>query len=93
MFGSGSYYVSGKDPIVYSRLKAGTTPPKFTSNENKENSVSVQHREYIGDVLGSQDFRIQEFALNPGAVGTFPWLSKLAVNFKCYCFKRTNIRI
>jgi len=50
--------------------------------------IELVHREFIQDVTGTVDFlnAIQK-QINPGLAGTFPWLSRLAINFEEYQFK------
>lgn len=52
----------------------------------------VVHREYIADVIGSNDdpsvFKVDGYPVNPGQATTFPWLSKLAVNYESYRFNK-----
>ena len=60
----------------------------------------VRHREYLGDVISSSTsgaFSINSYALNPGNVLAFPWLSVIAQNFDQWkpngvviCFKSTS---
>jgi len=46
----------------------------------------VTQDEYIQDLNGSTAFATTAFPLNPGQVGTFPWLSKQAQLFEKYRF-------
>lgn len=52
----------------------------------------VTHREYIQDILAANSapsaFQATQFALNPGQVATFPWLSSVAKNFESYRFRK-----
>lgn len=52
-------------------------------------SLVVRHREYLGNVITgpTSEFTIQEYDLNPGLTGTFPWLSQIATGFEEYEFK------
>jgi len=51
-------------------------------------SITVRHKEYIGPIVGSEDFTVQyELPLNPGLLGTFPWLSGIAERYQEYTFK------
>jgi len=47
----------------------------------------IKHREYIGDVIGKQDFENSTFIVNPENATTFPWLSSIAGSFEQYRFK------
>lgn len=49
--------------------------------------VHIAHREYLGDINPSSDFRVTSFPLNPGMSQTFPWLSQLASSYEEYYFK------
>lgn len=47
----------------------------------------ITHREYIGDIISSPTagaFSFNTYSINPGYVGTFPWLSNIAQNFESY---------
>jgi hypothetical protein len=51
-------------------------------------TVTVRHKEYLGQVLSSQNFAVQGFfPLNPGRADTFPWLTSIARRFQEYAFK------
>lgn len=54
-------------------------------NPRKEGATQIRHREYIGDVLSSQNFQIQyQLAINAAQPTTFPWASQLSANFTQY---------
>lgn len=76
IFGSGRYKF--KRNSLMGASDAG--PPVFRSQQN--GNVTVSHREYIRDIVGSSTFSLTALSLNPGLVGTFPWLSQLASNFE-----------
>jgi len=44
----------------------------------------VEEDEYIADISGSTTFATTAFPVNPGQVGTFPWLSKQAAQWEKY---------
>lgn len=51
-------------------------------------SCRVTHREFIGNVIGSTAFAIAaSFAVNPGLLASFPWLSGIAQNWETYKFR------
>lgn len=53
-------------------------------------SVTVRHREYIGDITSSATagaFKLDSFNINPGLPDSFPWLSQFASAFSQYQFK------
>lgn len=59
--------------------------PTVMNNKSYEGAVVVRHKEYIGEVLGSEDFTVQyQIALNPGLQAAFPWLSPIANQFQQY---------
>jgi hypothetical protein len=60
--------------------------PRSSSLNNGDFRVS--HREYITDILGSVVFTANTFSINPGLVGTFPWLSAISSRFESYRFER-----
>lgn len=59
----------------------------YVKNEPTANGVTINHREYLMDVITSsttQAFKIQTFNINPGLAETFPFLSQIANNFTEY---------
>jgi len=54
-------------------------------NRNLASKI-VSKDEYIGEVAGTIDFTTTQFAVNPGQVSTFPWLSKEALQWEKYEF-------
>lgn len=50
----------------------------------------VSHREYLGDVKAisgtPSGYGLSVLYINPGIVNSFPWLSKLALNYESYRF-------
>lgn len=71
-----------------------TSAPRMMSLRNGD--CIVTHREYIQDITaftGSPStFQSTSFALNPGQVATFPWLSNVARNFESYRFRKLHFR-
>lgn len=53
-----------------------------------EMSVRVAHREYLQDIQMSVAFSDNSYDLNPGLIGTFPWLHSFARNFSQYTFHK-----
>jgi len=51
-------------------------------------SKTVTKDEYIGDIAGTADFTVSQFAVNPGQGQTFPWLSIEAKQWEKYQFER-----
>lgn len=74
----------GDYKISHNRLLTDQGPPLFRS---KGRAMTVTHREFVSEITGSTAFTIQEFNINPGAEGTFPWLSYLAQGFENYKFQ------
>jgi hypothetical protein len=50
-------------------------------------SITVSHREFFTDALGSTIYNLQSFFANPGNSSIFPWLSTIAVNFSKFRFR------
>lgn len=76
-------------PAAYSRGQLRSSrPPKYKMNQN--GNMSIIHCEFVSeietDVLSIN--QTYKFALNPGIIGTFPWLSGIATRFESYRFKR-----
>lgn len=59
----------------------GNSVPTFRSGGD---GMVVCHREFISDVLGSTDFSVRTFAINPGLSATFPLLAQLSQTFEEY---------
>lgn len=66
-----------------SLMFGGMTMPMIT-NSVKRGGIIIRHREYIGDLNATSVFTNRNFALNPGLVGTFPWLAQVANAFEQY---------
>lgn len=75
--GFGDYRVE-----VNTLMGEGFSPPELINMS--KNGFCVRHREYIGDITASANFTINSYDINPGASGTFPWLSGVAENFEEY---------
>jgi hypothetical protein len=63
------------------RTRNGTT--------NRRDFV-IEEDEYIAEVTPANEpaFNVTQYPVNPGQVGTFPWLSTIAKNFEKYCFEK-----
>jgi hypothetical protein len=82
--GSGDYAV-GSNSVVRSSLKAASSIPAMHADGQ---SIVVRHKEYLGEVISSTSFTVQQsFPLNPGLSTTFPWLAGIAVRFQEYRIK------
>lgn len=75
IFGKGQYNMNG------SAIGMGSSVPYFA---NGNNSVRVQHREYLQDINSSVSFTDTSYSINPGLYSSFPWLSSLANQFEEY---------
>lgn len=67
-------------------MKGGMSPPVVMNSINK-GGVIIRHREYIQDILPTNEFEARVFYLNPGNSDTFPWLSRAASLFDQYRFR------
>lgn len=79
IFGSGAYKMSANS--------LWSTTDQCPVMHSASESVILRHREYIRDVNSSVAFVNNEFSINPGLPGTFPFLSTIASNFQEYNFK------
>jgi len=60
----------------------------FALNEGIEGCTVLANREYLGDILSSQNFTMSVSAtINPGLSEYFPWLSSVAKNYTQYRFR------
>jgi hypothetical protein len=80
IFGSGAYSMNQNNLL---QSFNDQVPFMHSSAE----SVTLRHREFIGDVSSSTTFASRVFSVNPGLSATFPWLSSVAENFQEYEFK------
>lgn len=83
LLGHGDYKVVSNS--LLQKVDPGQTPPQFSGMK----STRIRHREYIQDIVSSSsgnpsNFLIQGFPLNPGLLGSFPWLSQVAENYEAY---------
>lgn len=86
IFGSGDYRV-GAPPAMNSLFEGASAYPYQPNLTFGEKSIIIKHSEYLGDVITSPvagGFFVQNFAVNPGISGTFPWLSEIAPSFQLY---------
>lgn len=47
-------------------------------------AIRVTHKEFLGNIYGSGDFKYVTYPLNPGVSKTFPWLAGIARNYQQY---------
>nr|AQU11732.1 capsid protein [Cruciviridae sp.] len=63
--------------------KLSGDPPVIMNSPHNAGHI-VRHREYIGDVYASTAFALTSYPINPGLIGTFPWLSQSADSYEQY---------
>lgn len=63
-------------------VTGGTSAGGVPRVQNFGGRVIVNHREYLQDILASQDFSLIKFDINPGLSKTFPWLCDIARQFE-----------
>lgn len=76
IFGSGDYVTSSAQVKSNVLVNEGQIP-QFGASSNQ---VRIKHREYLGDVITSGTagaFQLTEYAINPGLLSSFPWLSQV----------------
>lgn len=74
-------------PVSISRVLKTESP-----NFSKGKTVTVKHSEFIENVIQFQTFHAKKFAINPGLMGTFPWLAGISPSFEKYRFKKLHFR-
>lgn len=80
--GWGDYTVS-QNSILKTPMKMGLSAAQFSQSSR---GVEISHREFLGDISGSDPFRIKSLNINPGLSESFPWLSRVAANYEQYEF-------
>lgn len=81
--GQGDYTLTSNSLV--NRVRASGDIPNMHKNGQ---SVIIRHREYIGDILSSTNFvTAQAIPLNPGLVGSFPWLAGIAQQYQEYTWR------
>jgi hypothetical protein len=75
--GMGDYQVSQN-----SILSNPNGPPTFRTDGS--GSIMISHREFIGNVSGSEEFELQSWNFNPGLRELFPWASAIAQRYEQY---------
>lgn len=79
--GFGDYKVQSN-----SLMRGGLSQAQI-ANSSKKGGTIIRHREYLGDIVATEDFTIQKYPLNPGQSSTFPWLSEIGNNYEQYRFR------
>ncbi len=72
-------------PVASARVRRMSNPR--VTNLSK-GDCRIVHREYITDIAGSVAFTTNQFQINPGVTGVFPWLSAIAVRYESYLFEK-----
>jgi len=81
--GQGDYTVTSNSLV--NRIRTSGDIPNMHRNGQ---SVVVRHREYIGDVFSSVNFKNGiVLPLNPGLSSSFPWLAGIAQQYQEYTWK------
>jgi hypothetical protein len=65
--------------------KLGGDPPIIKNSKN--GGHIVRHREYMADVFAASAFTSTTYAINPGLIGSFPWVSQQADSYEQYKFR------
>lgn len=81
--GFGDYTIDRDTNTMFS---GGMEPAQIINSVNS-GGVILRHREYLRDVLSSQDFESHLINLNPGLAASFPWMSGIANNYEKYQFR------
>lgn len=81
--GSGDYELT-TNSIVQSAKSRDSIPAMHRENQ----SIIIRHKEYLGEILGSTGFTVQQtYNINPGLGSTFPWLAAIAAKFQEYTLR------
>lgn len=90
LFGWGDYQATApvNFPLVNNTLTGFQTPlaSQIPMMHTEDGSCRIRKREYIGDIIMTENFNTEIYVLNPTSQQTFPWLSKIAVQFEQYKF-------
>jgi len=70
-------------PIAKANIRKNRGP-----SMNGRGVTVIKHTEYLQEVTGSVDFAVTPIAINPGLVGSFPWLANGASQYEEYRFRR-----
>jgi hypothetical protein len=76
--------IKGSGAYSMSSMKSAQQVPYMHSTSN---SFCIKHREFVGDVFGTQGFVNAKYRVNPRDPTTFPWLSTVGDAFEQYRFK------
>jgi hypothetical protein len=76
-------------PVAINRRIRGTRA-QMRSSANVNGGLTIQHREYLGELSGSTTFDVSSYEINPGLSTAFPWLSSIAPSFEKYKVTRMS---
>jgi hypothetical protein len=79
-----------KAPVAQQRVRK-VQEPRFTRSQSN-GDVTVEHEEFIQDLLGSAAFTNTGIQINPGLITTFPWLAQMAPLYESYLFEKLEFR-
>lgn len=79
LFGIGSYEVKTNSLYTGSSDMPNAQLPEFEAPV-----IRIKHKEFLGNILSSEEFSSSKFVINPGLYATFPWLSGIAPHFTTY---------
>lgn len=90
-------YPTMSDSVRDSLMISAPTSKAYLNRSGRPNlqygpngDCRIRHREFLSDITGSVAFAVNTFQVNPGLVGSFPWLSRIAGNYESYVFE--NLR-
>lgn len=79
-FNKGTAKANSAPVSINVTTKKGTPTVKSTAR-----GITVTHKEYIGDFTSNgASFAVNNYNVNPGLSGTFPWLSAIANRYESY---------
>lgn len=61
---------------------------------HRPHGIVVEHEEYVTDILSDvlNEFAYDTFAMQPGVLESFPWLSGLATQYESYQFEMLHLK-
>ena len=80
-----AHFSPSTQAAVAHNVRVNRTAPRFRSTRGR---YIVSNREFVSDVRGSTDFRVEEFSIQPGSSALFPWLSQIAPTHQKYRFTK-----
>lgn len=58
-----------------------------------KNGTVVRHRELLDNIVGSANFAVAAYSLNPGLLDTFPWLHNIAKSYEKYRVRKFAVEL